>query len=47
MAHGILHKMKMDKWNQSGHLVVNSIGSGKYDVIMWHRVTRYPRVSAG
>ena len=40
-------QMKMDKWNRSDHLVVNSTGSGKWDVVVWYLVTRYSRVFVG
>ena len=35
----------MDKLSQSGHPDVNSTGSDKYDIIVWYRITSYPRVS--
>ena len=34
-----MFQMNMDEWNRSGHLVVNFMGSGKWDIVVWYKVT--------
>ena len=32
-----MFQMNMDEWNRSGHIVVNSTGSNKWDIVVWYR----------